>query len=168
MSALYDAQVAVHLENILAEHISIYEQWLAVDQKKRKALIQRDREALELSVEEQSRLLVRLNDAETKRLQLLAQHGMRDGHSSVQELLERMPLPYREALQQQADQLSALLVRVEESNEQLAVLLQQAAAHNQIMLDALLGRDSTPATYAPQGPVQANTTQNAFRINQQA
>lgn len=174
MKASVRAHEAAALLQLLDEQAALFKTWLESDATKRKALLDRDREQLEASVRHQSELLIRLNQLEAKRRHIIKTGFPQLSEPTLQELVESIPEKQRGALVQREARLKNLLTQVQESNAQSDTLLRQAVAHNQVVLDALLGSEDVPATYGPSGLALGGRgdrpagTAKARRINQQA
>lgn len=166
------AQDAAALLQLLDEQAALFEKWLEIDQRKRRALIERDRAQIEATVVEQSNILLKLEAAEQKRLEVMHDRLRVSARMTLRELTGLLPAELRDRWIQTADRLQELVVRVQESNALSDTLLRQALAHNQVLLDAMLGKQSVATTYSASGTAPAAgaavTPAPARRINEQA
>lgn len=168
------AQEAAALLQLLDEQAALFEEWLAFDQMKREALLERDRVQLEESVLKQSQLLIELDRIEQKRRQAVKNSFPDVPDTPLRQLSDLVPLHQRGRWLRSEARLRELVGRVQESNIRCEALLRQAAAHNHVVLDALLGQDGVHVTYGPPGVAQgsqnhgADERTKARRINQQA
>lgn len=118
----------------------------------RRALLARDMRLLAESVAAQERILAALDRKEGLRRRL-ARRLVPDGagEPTLREVAERLSPELQEACRVREERLRRLFSEVQAHNEHGQALLRQAAAYNQVLLDALLGRQGETVTYTPTG-----------------
>ena len=165
---------AAQLVHCMDEQAAIFKQWFQTEDDKERALLARDRMALEAIVTTQERLLAALHslqDAFVARLERLASacglsrlesamNGAKAGdgaESGIAQMWERVTLNLPEQTAQQMlaarERLTDCAGRVRERSRQNQQLLQQAAAHNAVILEAFAGPAQETVTYG--APAQA-------------
>lgn len=157
MNGSGSAQDAAALLHTLDEQAALFQEWLSIDEAKRQALIARNSEQLEASVTRQTQLLVALDRLESKR-RVLAARLVPDASSkepTLSQVAERLSGITRQRFLEMEQRLQQLLAQVETSNQRSHELLRQAYAHNQVLLDALLGKETEAGVYTRTGPSQA-------------
>lgn len=166
---------AAELVHCMDEQAAIFQQWFQAEEEKQRALLERDRVALEAVVATQERLITGLHalqDVFAARLERLAAAfgfhpsdkprlgdqagGAYDAEAHIARMWERVTLHLPE---QTAKQLLAARERliewadkVRERSRQNQHLLQIAAAHNAVILEAIAGPAQETVTYG--SPVQ--------------
>lgn len=169
---------AARLVQCLDEQAAIFKQWVESEAAKERALLSRDRPALEAVIAQQEgwmatlhalqndfferlgRLAAQLGSAPTT-AQAHAAHGERAQPGARANLLwqqvaQRLPPRTAERLQAARRRVDDGARRVRERGQQNQQLLQQAAAHNAVILAAFAGPEQETVTYG--APVQAEGT----------
>lgn len=170
---------AAELVHCMDEQAAIFEQWFQAEEEKQRALLARDRAALEAVVAAQERLIVGLHalqDAFAARLErLAAAFGLHrsdaasfankasdanDVEAHIARLWEQVTLHLPEHAAKQLlaarERLIEWADKVRERSRQNQHLLQIAAAHNAVVLEAIAGPAQETVTYG--SPVQTERT----------
>lgn len=161
---------ATSLFRTLDEQAALFHKWLKVDAQKVQAVRLRDVQLMETSVNQQAELLVNLDRLESIRRTLAQRLVPGDSEPTLRAVAKVLPGDLRQQCVHREQVLTDLLAQVQESNRHTDAMVRHAAAHNQVMLDALVGRGSTPGIYGPPGQPggQASAAPDAHRINRRA
>lgn len=151
MDATAMTQGAAELFHILDEQAALFQEWLVLEKKKKEALWARDRAALEAAIQEQSGMLRTLDGLEGRRRRLAARLTGGPDEPTLKEVAEALPPPLRGECLLRGERLTARMAEVQQANELGLALLQQAAAHNQALLSALVGEATVSGIYDPSG-----------------
>lgn len=145
-------QDAAALLHMLDEQAALLQEWLVADARVRQALLDRDMRLLAESVANQERILVDLDRREGLRRQLARRLVPGSAaEPTLRDVAERLGPELQAACREREERLRGLCAEVQARNAHSQTLLQQAAAYNQVLLDALLGRPGEAVTYTPSG-----------------
>ena len=106
----------------------------------------------DVAVANQERILVDLDRREGLRRQLARRLVPGSAaEPTLRDVAERLGPELQAACREREERLRGLCAEVQARNAHSQTLLQQAAAYNQVLLDALLGRPGEAVTYTPSG-----------------
>lgn len=163
MKDLSKAQDAASLFHILDEQAALFQQWLSLEREKKEALQAREPLALESAVKEQAQILAALDRLESSRRNVARRIVGSAGDPVLQEVADALPAELHARCAQSAARLKELMDQVQQANAFGQDLVRHAAAHNQAMLEALVGAGDAPATY--RGPVGQTGTSGPPRVH---
>lgn len=162
---------AAELVQCMDEQAAIFQQWFQGEEEKQRALLARDQEALEAVVATQERLIAglqSLQDVFAVRLERLAAafgsantaHGEKRAEAHIARMWEQVTLHLPEHTAKKLLAARERLIdwsdKVREISRQNQQLLQMAAAHNAVILEAIAGPAQETVTYG--SPKQAERT----------
>lgn len=185
---MYEAQVdvakdAARLAQSLDEQVALFQQWLALEDEKREALLSRNRSALEQAVASQAELLRSVERQQVLSETILCRsrseakrHAVADGRASVganspeaedaeagwEHLVAVAPPRWASSLEAQRAALVKLVDEVREKGRENQHLLRLAMAHNAAILQAFVGH-ADDGTYGPLGTGSTGTEANVRR-----
>jgi flagellar biosynthesis/type III secretory pathway chaperone len=143
------------LEAILARETDVHREMLAVAESKQAAIVQGDLEALEKSVTDERRLVVRIEDEERKRLAVMplvkSGLGADDGVEKLADVIAMMPEPERGRMSEVRDELKVVLEACQLRTRHNAELLKASLEHVDAFLRSLSDATSKDATYKRNG-----------------
>ncbi len=142
------------LQDILVQEAQCSERLLTCLQAERRALSQRDMDALQQTTEEKLQLSQQLEQLEQQRENLVARLGFSNNRDSLEQCFNS--LPQRDSLKQSWQQVLDNIEACRDGNLTNGGILEVGRQHVEQALSILRGQSGGPALYSPSGNTEAD------------